>query len=298
MHEPRLVLGTAQLGMNYGIANREGRPDPATAKVMVQTAWEGGVRTFDTAAAYGQSEAVLGQALVGLGLTPQAQVVSKTDPAWDGLDCAKVAETTARSLRHLGVETLHALLLHRENLIGQWDQGVGEALLGEVRAGRTQSVGVSVYTPATALTALGIPGISLVQLPANLLDRRFETAGVFELAARLGKTIHVRSLHLQGLLLMAPEDIPERMAFARETIGQAQTLAAAYGLDPLQAGWAFMGEVCPQAQLIFGADNPGQLHANLQAARTPCPPGFVRAVRQAFPSVPERILNPALWEAQ
>ncbi len=298
MHEQRLVLGTAQLGMDYGIANREGRPDPATACAMVRAAWEGGVHTFDTAIAYGQSEAVLGQALAQAGLTAQAKVVSKTDPAWDGRDRAELSRATAQSLRRLGVETLHALLLHREHLVDRWDQGVGEAMLGEVQAGRAQCVGVSVYTPAAALTALRTEGISLVQLPTNLLDRRFEAAGVFELAERLGKTIHVRSLHLQGLLLMAPRDIPERMAFARETLARARELASSYGLEPLQAGWAFMGAACPQAQLIFGADNLEQLRANLQAARTACPPGFVRAVRQAFPAVPERILNPALWEAK
>lgn len=64
----RLVLGTAQLGMSYGIANKTGLPDLATATAIVQTAWESGICEFDTAQAYGKSEQVLSQALSELGV--------------------------------------------------------------------------------------------------------------------------------------------------------------------------------------------------------------------------------------
>ena len=57
----RLVLGTAQLGMDYCIANTTGQPVYDTAKTIVQEAWESGICEFDTAQAYGQSEQVLEQ---------------------------------------------------------------------------------------------------------------------------------------------------------------------------------------------------------------------------------------------
>ena len=60
MDSMRLVLGTAQLGMNYGIANQTGKPELATARNIVRTAWEGGIRCFDTAQGYGDSERILG----------------------------------------------------------------------------------------------------------------------------------------------------------------------------------------------------------------------------------------------
>ena len=42
----RLVLGTAQLGMPYGIANRSGQPDASQARAIVEAAWEAGIRTL------------------------------------------------------------------------------------------------------------------------------------------------------------------------------------------------------------------------------------------------------------
>ena len=74
----RLVLGTAQLGMPYGIANKTGQPNMAAAESIVAGVWEGGVREFDTAQAYGESEIVLGKALKSLGIARQAKVISNS----------------------------------------------------------------------------------------------------------------------------------------------------------------------------------------------------------------------------
>ena len=82
----RLVLGTAQLGMHYGIANKTGQPDMLAVKSMITGAWEGGVREFDTGQAYGESESVLGKALNALGITREARVISKFDPTVDHHD--------------------------------------------------------------------------------------------------------------------------------------------------------------------------------------------------------------------
>jgi aryl-alcohol dehydrogenase-like predicted oxidoreductase len=46
----------------------------------------------------------------------------------------------------------------------------------------------------------------LVQVPYNYLDRRFEAD--FESLKKAGVEIHTRSVFLQGLFFMAPENIP------------------------------------------------------------------------------------------
>ncbi len=55
----KLVLGTAQFGMDYGIANVGGKPLKKEVFRILDLAWEKGVRRFDTAPGYG-SEALLG----------------------------------------------------------------------------------------------------------------------------------------------------------------------------------------------------------------------------------------------
>ena len=62
-------MGTAQLGMAYGVANLAGRPSAAQASALIATCVARGITWFDTAEAYGDSELVLGQAFADLGLS-------------------------------------------------------------------------------------------------------------------------------------------------------------------------------------------------------------------------------------
>ena len=60
-----LIVGSVQLGLAYGAANRTGKPDRQTALRLVRRAADAGVGGFDTARAYGESEDRLGEALKG-----------------------------------------------------------------------------------------------------------------------------------------------------------------------------------------------------------------------------------------
>src|SRR5438552_4624627 len=81
----RLALGTAQLGMQYGVANRTGQPDLEVATRIVSTARQAGIRYFDTAQAYGKSETVLGSVFQRIG-TGDVAVVTKLPTQLDTTD--------------------------------------------------------------------------------------------------------------------------------------------------------------------------------------------------------------------
>src|SRR5438552_1224712 len=101
MKKSKLVLGTVQLGMNYGVNNTTGQPNKEEAFSILDTAWEGGVNTFDTAVAYGTSEEVLGEWLSSRSLQGSVHVISK-------IKNSEVGD----SLRALGVKKLDGCLLH------------------------------------------------------------------------------------------------------------------------------------------------------------------------------------------
>jgi aryl-alcohol dehydrogenase-like predicted oxidoreductase len=56
----KMTLGTAQLGLNYGIANNEGKPGEEKALRILDSALASGVNCIDTAADYGDSEKIIG----------------------------------------------------------------------------------------------------------------------------------------------------------------------------------------------------------------------------------------------
>src|ERR1700730_13089956 len=56
----KLILGTVQFGMPYGINNILGKPDIKLALELLNHAYEGGIRILDTAEAYGNAQEVIG----------------------------------------------------------------------------------------------------------------------------------------------------------------------------------------------------------------------------------------------
>ena len=182
MNASKLVLGTAQLGMDYGITNRNGQPDQEEANEIIREAWDGGIRQFDTAQGYGESEAALGKAFNKLGYSDKALVISKFDPKLNHLDKEKMSKALDESLERLCIPSLFGILLHRENLTDLWARGLGHILKDFISQGKVKHIGVSLYSPAWALKAAKIETVEIMQIPANILDRRFERAGVFDLA--------------------------------------------------------------------------------------------------------------------
>lgn len=290
-----LVLGTVQFGLRYGVANKTGQPDQATVNDIVQLAWQKGVREFDTAQDYGVSEEVLGKAFAYSGIQDEARVISKLDPGLDHCDAGLMQAALERSLKRLGVPRLFGLMLHKEDLLDRWDPGMKKIMRGFVRSGQVRHLGVSVYSPDRAWEALNTEGIDMVQVPSNILDRRFEKRGVFELAEKKQKLVYVRSVFLQGLILMEAGDLPAHMGSARPLLDQVQALCRRFGVTRHELALGYVKARLPRARVLVGVETPSQLNDDLASWEKPAAPGLVAAVEECFGQVDEKVLNPSLW---
>ena len=61
----RIVLGTAQIGLPYGRRKSAGVIPREHAVALLDAAWSAGIRSFDTAEAYGESAARLASSMCG-----------------------------------------------------------------------------------------------------------------------------------------------------------------------------------------------------------------------------------------
>lgn len=258
-------------------------------------AWEGGIRQFDTAQTYGDSEQVLGQIMQDTGIYEQAHVISKLDPKIDLLDSSRVRKAVEETVSRIGCPVLHGLMLHRELELEFWDRGLGRTLLELVENGLIRHVGVSVYTPEYALRALETEGIDIIQLPSNMFDRRFESAGIFDIAAEKNVTVYVRSVFLQGLVLMGKEELPEQFYSCLPYIESAEALAREFGVDRGGLALGFAKKAYPEANIVFGAETPDQVRLNLSYWAKQYSEEMVVRIRKEFEHVPESICNPLLW---
>ncbi len=301
-----MSLGTAQLGMEYGIANRSGRPDAAAAADIVATACMCGVTYFDTARMYGDSERVLGKALAAAtSVSTPATIVSKLPavPRSDELTApavrAWVRETVATSATELQRPRLDVLLLHRWH-DRKRDGGAAWRALCELRSeGLIGALGASVQTEDEALSALADPDVRHLQLPVNLLDWRWRSADFLKArAARRDVAVHARSALLQGVLVLAPHQWPEVDRLSATAVsGQLETLVSDCGRSSIaDLAFAYVRSLPWVDTLVVGAERADQLIANVDLfSRRPLTQEEANEVARSLPRVPEDFLNPALW---
>ncbi len=275
----RLVLGTVQFGLNYGIANVSGKPSFERVKAILTAAFDNGVTTFDTAAAYGDSEVVLGKALKELGLNSRAAVVSKVPPIPQNTDpLTFITESVTNSLKRLQLPELPLVLFHSEK---DWRyHGELETLISK---GMIRHAGVSLDSLAYAGTADGSP---FLQLPCNVFDRRFDE----KIENHRSGRIFIRSVYLQGLALMPEEKIPF------PELREYRKKLESFGLPMAELCMRYLLSFPGSVSVLTGVDTPEQLRENCRVASLgPLPPELFAQVRAAVPLLPERLIRPFLW---
>jgi aryl-alcohol dehydrogenase-like predicted oxidoreductase len=297
----KLCLGTAQFGLDYGVANRAGKPPMEAVFRILDTAWTGGLRWFDTAAAYGDAESRMGEWLATRSpqVAADVRMVSKLrpgvlDPA-DEPPAVVIEREVRASLARLRISHLAGFLLHRADDLTR--PGVADALRQLKEMGLAERVGVSVYEPVDAMAAVASGAIDAIQVPCNVFDQRLDQAGFFPAAQTRGVTVFARSPFLQGLLCMRPEDVPPHLAMARPLLVDFRAIATRHGLAPEQAALGFVRHHPGINHVVLGVDTPEQLAAYLAPAQ---PTGAIPAacldeLRIRFASVPPEIVAPNRW---
>lgn len=288
----RLVFGTVQLGMPYGISNNRGKPNFNSACEIVNAVFDHGITRFDTAQDYGDSEEVLGRIFEKYKITSQVKVYSKLHSALDLRNKNTIQEAVDNSLNRLKIGQLEGLLLHDEEGVQFWDKGLGDVLYELVAKGKVKSIGVSFYTPQRAIDALSIDGIEMIQVPGNILDQRFENCGVFSKAKECNKNVFVRSVMLQGLLLMPLNRLPLSMKHMSFYLERLEQMALDLNLSRQELVLSYAATRWPGASVLFGAESVQQVIDNLRVFLKKT---FVKIDENIFVNVPENILNPMFW---
>lgn len=285
-----MTLGTVQLGMNYGIANNDGKPSEEKSFAILRTALEGGVNTLDTARAYGDSEQVIGRFLKTWdGEMPN--IVTKV-PKMQGTSPKElekfVTESVENSLKNLGVNKLAAVMLHGAKDPMIHGQACADAVKALIDHGYTNKVGVSVYTAEDIEGMLPYDIFSVTQVPMSIFDQRLIAGGSVEKLAQRDYTVFVRSVFLQGLFFLDPETMvdPILMEHAAPRIRTLRQIAAGEGMTVAQLAIAFMRDCAGVTSLVLGADTPEQVRSNIDYFSTPKLSEFtMQVLRKEFEDV-------------
>jgi aryl-alcohol dehydrogenase-like predicted oxidoreductase len=257
----KLGLGTVQWGLPYGISNPNGVASLETVTKLLSAARNVGIEVLDTASLYGKSEAVLGEnSLDGF------KVVTKT-PNFTGeliknTDVDVLNAAFHRSLAHLKVTNVHGLLIHHaDNLLLPGGEKLIGAMVKLKENELVKKIGVSVYDSKQVDSILNLFTPDLIQLPLNIFDQRLHASGHVELLKNRGIEIHVRSVFLQGLLLMAVDDIPKYFQPIRSLITRWHDAARDQGFTTHQAAIAYVKNIPYIDTVLVGLDSMAHFNA-------------------------------------
>lgn len=297
----KLGLGTVQFGLPYGITNTEGQVSQQEAARILSFAKQSGITVLDTAAAYGNSEKVLGSLLSGHDQEQPFRIISKTIP----LRCTSIgdAELTrvqgglTASLTDLCVDKVSGVLVHHaDDILVAGGERIYDLLQRWKSDGKTEKVGVSVYTSKQVETVLERYQIDLIQIPFNVLDQRLLENGLIAELKRRGVEIHARSVFLQGMLLIGLDQIPPMLERLRPVLERFDLLAKNAGMSRLEAALNFIQTSNFIDYAIVGALSVLQLQPVYEALRRLNACANLTAIDYATLKVSdERLINPALW---
>lgn len=290
----KLGLGTAQFGMTYGISNKSGKVPFEKVKRILGIAAECGIEILDTAATYGDSEVALGGTLP---VNHKFHIITKT-PRFEErpryATCAQVLrEGVHRSLERTRQQRLHGLLIHHsDDLHGPEGKEIVKALRDAKEAGWVEKVGVSIYTEEQIDRILSLFTPDIVQLPVNLFDQRLIASGHISRLAKAGVEVHARSVFLQGLLLMRPEETPDFFSPIMEHLRSYDVFLKRNGLSRLLAALQFIKGVEGVDAVVVGVcsvEELAQVVETFESAQA----GHPRF--REFAISDERFVNPSHW---
>ena len=285
----KLALGTAQFGLSYGVANQNGQVGLAVGREIVRMAAARGIDTIDTAIAYGESEQRLGE--IGVG---DFKIITKLPaiPAECVDISAWVSQNLTASLKRMNLSKLDGVLLHQPSqLLERRGQEIYDALTQVKSAGLVNKIGVSIYSPLELNSIIQTFDIDIVQAPLNLIDRRLVTSGWLRQLHERCIEVHIRSVFLQGLLLMKRGQIPVKFERWSTIWNTWHNSLAHHNLSALTACLQYPLSLPEVNRVIVGVDNAAQLLELVDSHQINVPQHDWKSIA----CDDEELINPSKW---
>ncbi len=290
----KIVLGTVQFGMDYGVSNKLGQVKEKQVHDILEFAYKSGITVMDTAALYGESEKVLGRVapdcdewnIITKTQSFKEEVIGKSQ-----LDKLKIS--FSESLSNLRKNQLHGLLVHScDDLFKPGGFRIFHYLEQLRSSGLVKKIGVSVYNSDQIDKLLDNFDIDIIQLPVNLLDQRLIQSKHLKKLKEYGVEIHARTVFLQGLLLMPLHSLPPYFLPIQEILKKIEDKAQELSISRLELALGFIQSVDEIDKIVVGVNTLEQLHEIINATK-------IHINKDEFFNLSindQNYLNPSLWK--
>ena len=284
----KLILGTVQMGLPYGISNISGKISLKNSFEILAYAFDCGIEILDSAEAYGNAHEVIG-AFHEKHPEKLFKVITKLPHQSD----INIEEKVDEYLNELRVDHLHALLFHSfssyKSNLDNFDDLRRLKLDKKIK-----NIGVSVYTNEEVEAVTLNEDIDIIQLPFNLFDNINLRGDILEKAKSKGKTIHTRSALLQGLFFKNPDDQNETVRNLKNELTLLSGISKKYNTSISQLALSYCMQQITIDNVLIGVDSINQLKDNIQSVNYRIKPEAINEINMIKVKNLD-LLNPSLW---
>ncbi len=285
----KIVLGTVQLGMPYGINNALGKPNEKECIEILNEAFASGIRTLDTARAYGSALQIIGN--YHKSSSNKFKVINKFHA-----NSAQLSTDVQVELDELQIGQFEAYLFHSFSDFRNADSQLIKELIDLKKKALFSKIGVSVYGNEQFEMAIQNDVIDMIQFPYNLFDNASKRGDMIRLAKSRGKELHVRSVFLQGLFFMEENTLPEKMKAFGPYLRRIKLLAQNESISMQELAISYALNTEGIDKVLIGVDSLNQLRTNLQViTKVKALPGLLKSNVDGIDVKEVDLLSPINW---
>lgn len=286
----KIILGTVQFGLDYGVNNNRGKPSDDEMKSILDFAYSSGVKFLDTAEAYGDSQNRIGN--YHNGAEHKFNLITKYSSK---IDLPKlIRKRVEHNLRTLNVDRIYSYMFHSFDEYKLYYSEFSKDLNSMINDGFIDKIGVSVYTNEEANQVLENGAIRLIQLPFNLLDNFSKRESILRKAKERDVEIHTRSVFLQGLFFKEISQISNYQRILKPYLERIKKIKEDIhsNMHDLALNYALSQELI--SNVLIGVDSHAQLHENIKASNKILDESTIQKINEI--DVKEiDLLNPVNW---
>jgi aryl-alcohol dehydrogenase-like predicted oxidoreductase len=248
-----IAVGTANLSRRYGGKDRTSTLEIQEASRVVRLILSRDDCSIETSPDYGTSEAILGELFDGDVFT---RITTKVSPK-KFTDAKSLEDSVHRSLENLKQKKIEGLLLHGG--VEQLEENkfqIEKALEKLLAEGLVTRVGFSAYDIEEIKFAKKLfPIMTQFQILENIADQRALESEYMQSLFHTGHHLQVRSIFMQGKLLMSMEAASKYFREVVPTLEHISKLESTTKFSKVQICLAYARHISWCSELVVGIDS-------------------------------------------
>jgi aryl-alcohol dehydrogenase-like predicted oxidoreductase/RimJ/RimL family protein N-acetyltransferase len=286
----KLILGTVQLGKDYGVNNTTGQPNFLQSQKILTTAYDNNIRFLDTAESYGKSHQVI-RDFHKKNTDKRFKVFSKLNSKVK-IKKNQLEEHVLKTTNELYIDSIYGYMFHDYIFFKKNNFLINELSLIKSK-NLIKKTGISLYNFSEIIDVIENYNFDFIQIPFNIFSDSKKFDKIFQKSSDNGVKIFARSIFLQGLIFIPKSNFPEKLSPLKKNVIQLKSYCEKHKIEINELALSYVMKNKFIDGVILGVDNLSQLKNNIEISNTTH--NVKKTLVNKINIKDETLLNPSKW---